>query len=193
MSGVTGTQVEELYTLAAAITKNTYTTEAAFTGVVGTNTVCKVRAGLFGDAVPNPVGRSMRLLVAGTIANTAAATFAVNLGMDPTAGTKANAIAVYAATAPTASVTAVWQCVVDYTITAFTTSAMSLQVNGFWTQSATASGAALGSAGLRTDFQGLITGVDPRVDNYIELFGTWSASSASNTTTVQQMKLFGEN
>jgi hypothetical protein len=27
----------------------------------------------------------------------------------------------------------------------------------------------------------------------VELFGTWSASSASNTTTVQQMLLWGDN
>lgn len=194
MSSTTGTQMEVLYTMTSAVTKNTYTTEAAFTGVIGTNDVCKLRAGIFGDKVPNPVGRCLKLLVTGTIANTTAATFAVNLGFDPTAGTKANAVTVYAATAPTASITTLWRCEVDYTVTAFVSSQMTLQVNGYWAQSATASGAALGTAGFRTDFQGSISGatVDPRVDNFIELFGTWSASAAGNTTTVQQMKLYGE-
>lgn len=193
MSGITGTQVEVLYTLTSAITKNTYTTEAAFTGVLGTNTVCKIPGNWLMSDVPNPIGRTLRLDAQGTIANTSAATFAVNLGLDPTAGTKANAIAVYAATAPTAAVTAVWHCHVDYLITAYATSTFSAQVNGFWTQSATASGAALGTSGWRSDFSGTITGADPRVDNYIELFGTWNASAAGNTTTVQQMKLYGEN
>jgi hypothetical protein len=35
--------------------------------------------------------------------------------------------------------------------------------------------------------------VDPRVELYIELFGTWSASAAGNTTTLQQMFLWGLN
>jgi hypothetical protein len=193
MSATTGQQMELLYSLTSAITKNTYTTEAAFTGVLGTNTVCKVPAGLFMNDVPNPVGRCLQLDVQGTIANTAAATFAVNLGLDPTAGTKANSITVYAATAPTAATTTLWHCHAKYTVTAFATSTFSMQVNGFWTQSAIASGAALATTGLRTDFQALITGMDPRVDNYIELFGTWSASNAANTTTVQQMFLWGIN
>ena len=36
MSFVTGTQVEELYNLTTAITKNNYTTQAALSGVLGT-------------------------------------------------------------------------------------------------------------------------------------------------------------
>jgi hypothetical protein len=187
------TQPELLYTLNGAVTKNTYTTEAAFSGVAGTNTVCSLPPGYFALDNPDPVGRSLWVKAKGTIANTAAATFAVNLGLDTTPGTKANSLAVYAATAPTASVTALWDFEAWYTCTAFATSTVSIQVNGHWTQSATASGAALGTGGLRSDFQGLITGVDPRVQWYLELFGTWSASSASNTTTLQQMFLWGLN
>jgi hypothetical protein len=193
MSFYTGTQAELLYSLSSAITKNTYTTEAAFSGVLGTNTVCAVPGGLFGNDVPSPVGRSLYLHAEGTIGNTAAATFAVNLGFDPTAGTKANPVTVYTATAPTAAVTAPWHMEAWYTCTAFATSTFSLQVNGFWEQEATASGGALGASRLTGGFQGLITGMDPRVTNYIELFGTWSASNAANTTSVQQMFLFGLN
>ena len=195
MSFITGTQVEQLYSLTSAITKNNYTTQAAFTGVLGTNTVCSLPPGWLNNDNPNPVGRSLLLDAWGTIANTAGATFAVALGFDSTAGTIANSITVYAATAPTASTTTLWNCHAEYTCTAFTTSQATFQVNGFWTQSATATGAALGTAGLRTDFQGSISGatVDPRVQNYIELFGTWNAASASNTTTVQQMFLWGLN
>jgi hypothetical protein len=35
--------------------------------------------------------------------------------------------------------------------------------------------------------------LDPRVTQYVELFGTWSASAAGNTTTLQQMVLWGLN
>lgn len=193
MSGYSGTQAELLYSLSTAVTKNTYTTEAAFSGVVGTNTVCSLLPGFFLNDSPNPVGRVLRLKAMGTIANTAAATFAVNLGLDVTPGTKVNSTTVYAASAPTAAVTALWDLEAEYTCTAFATSTMSLQVNGHWTQSATASGAALASSGLKSDFQGSLTGIDPRVQLYFELFGTWSASSASNTTTLQQMFLWGVN
>src|SRR5437763_16341430 len=100
MSFITGTQAELLYSLDSSITKNTYATEAAFTGVLGTNRVCAIAAGCFSNDNPNPVGRPLYLHVEGTIATTAAATFAVNLGLDPTAGAKANSVGVYAAAAP---------------------------------------------------------------------------------------------
>jgi len=193
MSFTTGTQCELLYTLNAAITKNTYTTEAAFSGVAGTNTVCSLPARFFAGENPNPIGRSLYLVASGTIANTAAATFAVNLGFDTTAGTKANSVGIYSASAPTASVTSTWALEVWYTCTAFATSTISLQVNGRWTQEAIASGGALGSGQLSASFNGSLTGLDPRVQFYIELFGTWSASSSSNTTTLQQMLLYGLN
>jgi hypothetical protein len=194
MSFITGTQAELLYTLPAVVTKNTYTTEAAFSGVLGTNTVCRLRASYF-DADPNPVGRSLYLMCKGTIATTSAATLAVNLGFDPAAGTKANSVAVMSATAPVAAVTAGWSLEAWYTCTAFVTSQMTLQVNGTWCMDGSVSGGAAVATGLRTSFSGSISGatMDPRVDNYIELFGTWSASAAGNTTSLQQMFLFGLN
>jgi hypothetical protein len=193
MSFLFGTQVELLYSIQAPVTKNTFTTEAAISGVAGTNPICLLPAGYFGNAGINPLGRSLLLKAMGTIQNTAAATFAAALGLDTTPGTKANGIAVMAATAPVASVTAPWSLEAIYTCTAFTTSAMSLQVNGTWRQEAVASGGAGSAAALTTAFSALLTGIDPRVALYPELFGTWSASSASNSTVLQQMLLFGLN
>jgi hypothetical protein len=195
MSGITGTQMEQLYSLAASITKNTYTTKAAFTGVLGTNTVCKLAGGYFGNDNPNPVGRTLYLVIEGTIATTSAATIALELGFDPTAGTSANPVTVMAATAPVATFTAPFHFYAWYTCTAFVTSQMTLQVNGRWAMEGANAGGAAVSTALATGFQGSISGatMDPRVDNYIELFGTWSASAAGNTTTVHQMDLFGLN
>jgi hypothetical protein len=56
-----------------------------------------------------------------------------------------------------------------------------------------AAGGAPTTSAQSVGFQGSITGMDPRVQFYLELFGTWSASSASNTTTLQQMFLWGLN
>lgn len=195
MSFITGTQVEQLYSLPAAITKNTYTTEAAFSGVLATNTVCKLPAGYFSNNNPSPVGRSLYLLAKGTVATTSAATLAVNLGFDPTAGTKANSVGVMTATAPVAAVTAPFTLEAWYTCTAFVTSQMTLQVNGRWVMEGSATGGVAVATSLASGFAASISGatMDPRVDNYLELFGTWSVSAAGNTTTLQQMFLFGLN
>ena len=193
MSGTNGTQWETLYTLAAPITKNTFTTEAAITGVAGTNTVCKLPAGFFQDDVPNPVGRSLVLEVDGIIANTAVATFALQLGLDTTVNAKANAIVVNTAVTPTAAVTAPITLRAKYTCTAYATTTMSLQVNGTMRYESVAAGGAPTTNAQVVGFRGLLTGLSPTADLFIELFGTWSASNAANTTTIDQMFLFGLN
>ena len=193
MSFITGTQIECLYTLQSAVTKNTYTTQAAFSGVVGTNTVCALPAGYFANDNPYPVGRSLYLVAMGTTATTSAATLAVALGMDPTAGTINQSVAVAGALAPTAAVTCPFRLEAWYTCTAYATSTVTLQVNGSWRVESVASGGVPTTAAQSSAFSGTHAGIDPRVVNYVELFGTWSASAAGNTTTLQQMLLFGLN
>ena len=182
MSFITGTQAELLYTLTSSITKNTYTTQAAFTGVLGTNTVCNI-----------PVGRALQLEVWGNTATTSAATLAVALGLDPTAGTINQSITVAGALAPTAAITAPFYLTAKYVCTAYATSTATYQVNGTWRVESVASGGVPTTAAQCSGFAGTHTGIDPRVINYVEVFGTWSASAAGNTTTVQQMFLWGLN
>jgi hypothetical protein len=193
MSFTTGTSAELLYTLPAAVTKNTYTTQAAFTGVLGTNTVCKIPAGWLINTNPNPVGRALYLKVMGTTATTSAATLAVALGLDPTAGTINQSITVAGALAPTAAVTCPFTLDAWYTATVFTTSQATYQVNGTWRVESVASGGVPTTSAQCCAFTGTHANVDPRVDLYVELFGTWSASASGNTTTVQQMFLWGLN
>lgn len=193
MSFVTGTQVELLYSLPAAVTKNTYTTIAAYTGVLGTNTVCSIPAGWAMNEGVNPIGRALQLKAMGTIANTAAATFANAINVNPTAGTSTGNITINTAYTPTASVTAQWVIEAWFTITAFATSTMTVQSNGTVTYMTAASGGAVSTAAPQQIWGGTFTGLDPRVTQYVELFGTWSASNAANTTTVQQMLLYGLN
>jgi hypothetical protein len=193
VSFITGTQCELLYTLTSAITKNTYTTQAAFTGVLGTNTVCTLPPGWLLNDSPNPVGRSLYLKMMGTTATTSAATLAVALGLDPTAGTINQSITVAGALAPTASVTCPFTMEAWYTCTAFLTSTATFQVNGTWRVESVASGGVPTTSAQCSAFTGTHSGIDPRVANYIEVFGTWSASASGNTTTVQQMFLYGLN
>src|SRR5881394_2991908 len=103
MSFVTGTQQELLYSLTTSVTKNTYTSIAAYTGVAGTNTICSIPAGWLLNDVPNPVGRVLSLEVWGTIGNTATATFANALNVNPTVATSTGNITVNAAYTPTAA------------------------------------------------------------------------------------------
>lgn len=193
MSFYSGTVTEQLYSLSVALTKNAWTTIAAYTGVAGTNPICSIPAGFFSNNNPNPLGRGLFLDVRGTIQNTAAATFANAININPTVATSTNNIAINAAYTPTASVTAPWHVEAMITCTAFTTSAMTLQVNGEVRYESVASGGAPTTTAQGAGFTGTWTALDPRVTQYLELFGTWSASSASNQTVVQQLKLFGCN
>src|SRR4030095_5012863 len=181
---------EKLYSLSAAVTKNTYTTIAAFSGVAGTNTVMSIPAGLFLNNNPAPVGRKLLVVAAGTIGVTATPTFAGAININPTVATTTNNIAMFAATTLSAA-SATFQMEAWIMCTAFATSTMTLQINGRWEQEVGAAGAALAATGLYGGFQATWTGRDPRVTQYVELFGTWSASSASNTTTLQQFDLYG--
>lgn len=193
MSFITGTQCEVLYSLNTAITKNNYSAIAAYTGVLGTNTVCSIPAGFFIGLNPNPVGRALYLKAFGTIANTAAATFANAINVNPTAGTSTGNITINTAYTPTASVTAGWFLEAWITCTAYLSSTMTLQCNGDVTYMTIASGGLVSTAPSQQVWNGTFTSLDPRVQQYVELFGTWSVANAANTTTVQQMMLLGLN
>jgi hypothetical protein len=195
MSFYTGTQVELLYTLTAPFTKNTYAGPAVFSAPAATAPVAKVPGGFF-EAVPNGVGRSLFFEAFGTIANAATGfTFTPELCVNTTAGTIGSSnIAIYAATAPTASVTAQWHLQGYITCQALgETGGMTWQVNGGWSQTTVASGGVANATGLQGQFAGSLTGLLAATTYYLELGGTWSTSSASATTTLQQMFMWGLN
>jgi hypothetical protein len=193
VSFVTGTQAELLYSMSVPVTKNTYTTQAVIGPLAASAPVPKIPGGWFMEN-PNPLGRCLYLQAFGTIANTAAATFSPAIALDTTAGTALNPITIYSTTAPTASVVAQWNMQAWITCQAFgETAGMTLQVNGTWGQASVATGGAANAGALGANFAGSLTGLTPATTYFVELFGTWSASSASNTTTVQQMTFWGLN
>jgi hypothetical protein len=193
MSATTGTQAELLYVMPAAITKNTYTTIAAFSGVAGTNTICSIPAGFFFNESPNPVGRTLLLEAFGTTATTSAATLAVALNINPTVATSTGNVSVAGALAPTAAITVPFHLRAYIQCSVFATSTMTLQINGTWRVESIATGGVPTTSSQCSGFSGSIASLDPRVTQYVELFGTWSASAAGNTTTLQQMVLWGLN
>lgn len=193
MSFFTATQAELLYSMPTAVTKNTYTAIAAITGVAGTNTLCSIPAGFLLNDSPNPVGKALLLEIFGTMATTSAATFAANLNINPTVATSTGNVAVAGALAPTAAVTCPFHLKAYITCSAFATSTSTYQINGTWRVESVATGGVPTTAAQCSGFSGSIASLDPRVAQYVELFGTWSASAAGNTTTVQQMFLWGLN
>lgn len=195
MSGYTMTQAELLYTLPSSVTKNTYTAQALIGPPAASAPVPRIPAGFFSEN-PNPIGRSLYLQAFGSIGvTTGSPTFSPVVGLDTTPGTLANGLTIYAATTPSASaVIAQFQFQLWLTCTAFGESAgMTLQMNGQWSQSTVASGGAGNASGISSQCAATVTGLTPASNYYIELFGTWSASNALNTTTLQQMFLFGLN
>ena len=192
MSGYTMTQSEELNVLPAAVTKNTYTTQAVISVPTASTLPHCIVPGKFFGSVPNGVGRALYLHVEGTIANASAATFTGVLGWDTAQNTLANSITYWPILAPTAATTCLWNLDVWYTCQQTGSAGLTLQVNGRYEQSVVATGT-LSTAPQIVKFQTSLTGINAEVDAYIELWGTWSASSASNTTTIQQMLLAGLN
>lgn len=192
MSNYNPTGSELLYSLPAAVTKNTYTTQAVLS--VPTASVlphCRVPGSFFGST-PYGVGRVLYLHASGTIATTSAATFTGVLGYDTAQNTLANSITYWPILAPTAAVTELWDLDVWYTAQQVGSAGLSLQVTGKYQSSIVASGT-LSSAPREVKFQTLLTGINSEVDAFIELWGTWSASASGNTTTLQQMTLAGLN
>ena len=193
MSGFTGTQFEQLYDLPAAVTKNTYTTQAVISAI-GTSSVprCMISANFF-----TTVGKSLLLRARFTIANTAAATFVLAAGLDSTAGTIAGTggttLFTSAALTPTAATTCVADLELDMTCQAVGNLGTTIQANGKCLVSSVASSGAWNSTAQLAFFSNTLTGLNNEISLFLELFGTWSASNAANTTTLQQMKVYGEN
>jgi hypothetical protein len=198
MSYLFGTNVEDIYHQRSSVTKNTYTTAAPITALSASavQPVAKIPTAFWGD---DPVHKGIHIHAMGTIANTAAATFIGQACLNQTAGTllAAGSFTYWPVLAPTAALTSLWELHVWYTCIVGGP-LMQLQYNADYSQSTVATGVVnTGTAPspFNVKAQGILTFAAPgsQGDLFAELFGTWSASSASNTTTVQQFQVFGLN
>lgn len=192
MSGYTLTQPELYYALPAAVTKNTYTTQAVISAIASSSVPrCLIPANYF-----SLIGKSAKVWAWGTIANASAATFIFAAGLDAAAGTIAGTggatLFTTAAVTPTASTTCVFEIDMDITCRAVGNAGTTLQACGEIDVHA-ASASSWSTARQSAMFDNNLTAVNNEIALYLELFGTWSASSASNTTTLDQFKVYLEN
>jgi hypothetical protein len=187
-----GTNVECLYNLRAAVTKNTYTTAAPISAQTTSpvQQAAKIPSSFWGD---DPVHKGLWVHAQGTIATTSAATFIGQVCLNATAGTllAAGAVTYWPILAPTAAVTCLFNLDVWYTCIQGGAAAQ-IQCNGHLEQSIVASGT-MSTAPQDVHFQTLLTTLNTQTDMFAELFGTWSVSAAGNTTTLQQFQVFGLN
>ena len=194
MSGYTLTQGEEYYSLPAPVTKNTYTTQACISALASTSIPRCLIPGLYFNS--NAVGKTLKIKAAGTIGSAAGtATFIFAAGLDAVAGTIAGTGGTTLFTSGTvtpATGTSAWDMDGDITCQGVGNLGTTLQFNGAVRVGGTTASAFSTSYNLAL-FANNLTGLNNEIPLYLELFGTWSASSASNTTTLQQFKVYGEN
>jgi hypothetical protein len=195
MSNYLGGPGPELYySLPAAVTKNTFTSQAVISAP-GSGSIprCMIPAEYFSQ-----VGKSIHFEANGTIANTSAATFVFAAGLDAAAATIGGAGGATLFTAPsltpTASTTCLWTMEYDIVCQAVGNLGTTLEIDGELDVSTVATDVwqTSGTKQLLMN-QSTLTGLNNEIPLWLELFGTWSASSASNTTTVKQFKVYLEN
>jgi hypothetical protein len=195
MSFFTGTQAELLYSWAGAGAALTGTvTQTSLNPAVATQPGPKIPAQLPGT----PLYRSFRIVARGimTTASTAVS-FTVQPFKGLTDGALTNAlypaagsIGGWPAITPTGSLTGLrWELEIDAILTAMGTSG-TMDVSGAasWATAAT-TGASIPVGGVTAS----AVAINTTVDNFISIAGTLGGTTASNTLTMTQLKLYGEN
>lgn len=194
MSGYTGTQGELYYELPSSVTRNNYVTatQACLSALAATSVPrCLIPSLYF-----NQVGKSIHFEANGTITGTASPTFLFAAGLDAAGGTIAGTggatLFTGATTTPSATATP-WTMEFDLTCQAVGQAGTTLQLNGEIDIHAGATNT--WSTARNTNMMAAsITGVDNEKALYLELFGTWTGTvSSSDTTTLQQFKVYLEN
>lgn len=196
MSGYTLTQPELYYALPATVTTGTFTTATQkLISAIGSSSVprCMVPANYF-----SLIGKAMRFEAYGTVSNLATgATFIMAAGLDAAAGTIAGTggatLFTSAALTPTASVVCPIRITCDITCQAVGNLGTTLQVNAeAWCNNVASSGA-WGTGTQAAMFGNNLTGVNNEQNMWLELFGTFTGTTTSCATVIQQFKVYLEN
>jgi hypothetical protein len=197
MSGFTGVQFEEYYCLPAAVTRNSFTTIVPISAKSGSSIPrCIIPANYF-----SAIGKSLYYRARGTLQSAAgSATFSFAGGIDVAQGVVGGSLFATANLTP-ATGTMQFDIEGDITCQATGQAGTTLQSNGSvraagttanaWVTSFSATGGA--AVGAQMLFGNSITALDNEVNQYLELFCTCSASSATNQIILQQFKVYGEN
>jgi hypothetical protein len=187
------TQGELLYSQPAAVTKNTYTTQAPISAIASSSVPrCIIPAGYF-----TAPGKALKVTAKGTITSVAGtATFVYAAGLDAAAGTIAGTggATLFTTATDTPAITTVfpWDLDMDITCQAVGNLGTTLQCNGTIRRAVVAT-SVWSAAATTIMWSNNLTGVNNEISLFLELFGTWSVSNAANSTTLQQFKVYGEN
>jgi hypothetical protein len=198
VSAYTLTQPELYYSLPAAVTKAPNSTSQVVISAAGSTSVprCVVPAEYF-----SVTGKSFHFEANGTVSTAATAdTLTFAAGLDAAAGTiggtgGATLFTAGALTLAAASTTYPWTMEFDGVCQAAGNLGTTIQLNGEINVHNQVSGAwsSQTSTRLTAMVAATLTGLNNEVALWLELFGTWSAANAANTTTVQQFKVYLEN
>jgi hypothetical protein len=188
-----GTFVEDLYTMpvaGAALANTTTRTLLSLTSAATAGAPLKIPADFFQPA--EGVSQGFRVELGGVISNTATPAFTFAAALDTTQGTFGTALAATGAfTTASGLSNAEFTAWFDCICTGVGTGG-SLAVIGSFNVGA-ASNAATTAATTYMIGSSAGVAINTRVDNYLEIWGTWGAASASNTVTLQTMIFFGLN
>jgi hypothetical protein len=192
MSSYTNTWPELLYELPAPVIKNNYTAQAVISAAASTSVPrCIIPANYFSQ-----VGKALKIMAAGTVGGGAGtATFAFAGGLDVAAGTiggVGGATLFTTGTITPATGTSNWDLTGDITCQAVGNAGTTIQFNGAVRVSGTTANA-FGTAYNAAILSNSLTALNNEISLFLELWGTWSVASSSNTTTLQQFKVYGEN
>lgn len=198
MSFLTGTNTELLYASTAAGTaKNTFTSEVTINDTAGMGAQAFLPKGFFGQAGAKSaaVGKAVRIVARGILSSTGTPTYTFTVRFGSAANTTL-AIVLGSAALTTGSGVAnqMFELEGDIVLETLGASGTNSTVRGI---------GMLACGGLASPFTypvwggaaspGTVSTVDTTIDNFINFNVTCSASSASNTITLQQLLVYGSN
>lgn len=200
MSFLTGTNTELIYaSTAVGIAKNTFTTETALNDEATMGPQAYLPVGFWLPSKAN-LGRGIRIVARGIASSTATPTYTFSVRLAATAAATSGPIILGTAALTTASGIAnvPWTLEGDVVLEAVGTTAGTATVRGIGVLTSTGYGVAAptmssyavwGSAAS----PGTVATVSQAVINFITFNVACSASSASNTITLQQLLVYGLN
>jgi hypothetical protein len=196
MSFITGTVFETIYaSTAAGATLATFTSEAQL------NTVATMGAAAhlppdFWLSNPSQLGRGIRVVARGILSSTATPTYTINIrsgAFGAGAFTTAILAGTGALTTGTTVTNAIWELEADIVLTALGGAGAFSTVRGMGTIRSPGLNPVIGNVWGGGASPGTVATVDTSIVNYINVSAVCSASSASNSITLDQLFVFGLN
>jgi hypothetical protein len=197
MSFLTGTNVETIYTsLNAGTAKNTFTSEVQINDTAGMGVQCHLPPD-FWLANNGQPGRAIHITARGILSSTATPTYTFTIRSGASANTT-SAILLGSAALTTASGASnlFWELQGDVVLTAIGAAGTNSTVRGIGTiisPGLTGTNAGINPVYGGAASPGTVATLDTSITNYINFNVACSASSASNSITLQQLIVYGLN